>query len=178
MSNKTQNQQGYTLVEVVISITVSIMVIVALTFATISSLRNAQLAKRQAQATKYAQEGLERVRSIRDRNDTITTNFSGVSTFNDLWSIFMSQNCNGTCFFKFQSSTLTSVSNATCTTCTEAINDTNNMGVFKRQIQITDQDCSTTVNCYQIEKQITSIVTWSDFAGEHQSKLATILRKI
>jgi DNA-binding NarL/FixJ family response regulator len=44
---------------------VAIIVVGALTFATIASLRNAQFSQNQAQATKLAQEGLEKVKSLK-----------------------------------------------------------------------------------------------------------------
>jgi type II secretory pathway pseudopilin PulG len=179
---KIQNQNGYTLAEVIISILVSIMVIGALTFAMISSLRNAQLAKRQSQATKYAQEGLEKVRSIRDRGGSVV-NFSTAAIFTDLWTIDMSASglCSvagsrGPCYFKLGANSLVGAAGPNDT---EIINSSVGIGVFKRQIQISDQGCgSPPQDCYLTEKQVTSVVTWIDFAGTHESKLTTILRKI
>lgn len=65
------NSKGQTLIELIVVILVSIIVIGGLVFAIISSLRNAQFAKNQAQATKLAQEGIEFVRAGRDRNQCI-----------------------------------------------------------------------------------------------------------
>src|SRR5688500_13500203 len=69
---KFNQQRGGSLLELVVVVAVGVLVVAALSFATISSLRNSQLAKNQAQATKLAQEGIERVRAMRDRNDDIT----------------------------------------------------------------------------------------------------------
>lgn len=171
-------QQGYTLIEVVIAMAVSILVIGALTFATTSSLRNADIAKRQSQATKLAQEGLEKIRSIRDRDEAINSSFGGVTTFSGLWNISMSAdvaNCpGGICYFRFLD--ITGVLQQGNQLIVESLGN----GAFKRQIQIIDKlTCDSVVNtCYQEEKEISSIVKWSDFAGDHQSKLTTILRRI
>lgn len=64
-------QAGQSLIEVIIAISVGILVVTALTIATIFSLRNAQFSKNSAQATQLAQEGIDRVRTGRDRNQCI-----------------------------------------------------------------------------------------------------------
>lgn len=176
------NQKGYTLVEVIISIAVSVLVIGALTFATISSLRNAQLAKRQSQATKYAQQGLEKVRSFRDRDGAVATNFPAQPTnFSGLWTIYMSSdtgNCPaGICYFRISNET--TLTQGLASTANEDLEG----GTFKRQIQVVDQDicgsgATQTSQCYTKEKQVTSLVRWTDFAGDHESKLTTVLRKL
>lgn len=65
------NEKGQSLLELVVSIAIAILVLGALTFAIITSLRNASFASNQAQATKLAQEGLENVRSTRDRGGAL-----------------------------------------------------------------------------------------------------------
>lgn len=64
------SEKGQTLIELIVVIAVIIVVVAALTFATIASLRNANFSQNQAQATKLAQEGLEKVRILRDRDTT------------------------------------------------------------------------------------------------------------
>ena len=58
---------------------------------------------------------------------------------------------------------------------------------FQRAISLSDSSsiCTTVLNsitsnvlCYTIEKTVTSVVTWTDFSGVHESRLTTILRKI
>lgn len=67
MSRNFINQEGNSLLEVLVASTVGVLVVTALTFATIFSIRNARFAQNSAQATKLAQEGLEKVRTQRDR---------------------------------------------------------------------------------------------------------------
>lgn len=166
------NDKGQTLMELLVVIAVSVIIIGALVFATISSLRNAQFSKNQAQATKLAQEGIEKLRSIRDRNSSITTSIRyplstpprNIDKFSDTYSVYLSRDhCNGTngiCYFRFLSGVLTQ----------EATKET--IGNFSRQILLSD-DAN-----YQNIKKASAVVTWSDFAGPHQSVLTTILRKL
>lgn len=154
--------------ELIVVITVAITVIGALTFATLSSLRNAQFSKNQTQSTKLAQEGLEKVRTIRDRDGSVTFTYSGGTTtkFSDLWSITggMSNSCNP-CYFKLNSdgTSLTGVTDV----------DVESLGFLERQILIWDKSSS-----YQVEKMLSVIVKWTDFSGSHQSQLTTILTKL
>ncbi|KKQ78266.1 MAG: hypothetical protein US99_C0027G0005 [Candidatus Daviesbacteria bacterium GW2011_GWF2_38_6] len=102
--------KGQTLIEVIVVAMVGILVVTALTFAVIFSLRNASFAKNQSQATKLAQEGIERVRGLRDRNgavDYIRADGSHTGNFNDLWVISFScpANC-GWYLFEFRANYL------------------------------------------------------------------------
>lgn len=155
------NERGQTLMEVIVASTVGILVVAALTFAVIFSLRNANLAKNQAQATKLAQEGLEKVRSLRDRDgpvDYTKPDSTHTSVFSDLWPISLS--CPANCYFYLQGVTLMGGTSA---------NFENLPPNFTRQVEIEDSASE--------QKKITVVVRWSDFSGEHQSKLTSILGK-
>lgn len=60
--------KGQSLIEVLIALGIISMVITGVATIVTQSLTNAQFSKEQDTATKYAQEGLETVRSIRDQN--------------------------------------------------------------------------------------------------------------
>ncbi len=171
------NEKGQTLLELTIVIAVAVLVIGALTFATIGSLRNASFSKNQAQATKLAQEGIEKVRSIRDRNTNIQTLTIGGSSssipFLNLYNWFISHDycSDALCYFRFVSGSLNQVPGET--------NYESIPGGFSRQVRIFDrQSCPSVANCYRVQKEITVIVTWTDFSGIHQSKLTTYLRNL
>ena len=162
-------QAGQSLIELMVVMAVGVLVVGALVFATISSLRNANLAKNQSQATKLAQEGIEKVRSIRDRDDGVQFGLGGgdqTEKFSHLWVVKMNENCDGPCYFKLDLSqkSLIGVNSASF----ETINSN-----FTRQIWISDIGSS-----FQNEKTINVIVVWSDFSGKHESKLTTVLRKL
>lgn len=186
------SQKGQTLMELIVVMAVAIMVIGALTFATIASLRNAQFAKSQSQATKLAQEGLERVRSGRDRNEAIflgptvtVKSWDGDGSLGfAIWDYKIYENCDssGSCYLKFSAASggaleFISISNSFPHSLSESIADG-----FKRAIILSDrQTCTggfTISDCYKKEKEVTVVVSWSDFSGQHESKLTTILRKL
>lgn len=176
------NEKGQTLLEMVVVIAVALLVVSALTFATISSLRNSQYAKNQSLATKLAQEGVEKVRVIRDRNGVVNFKYSeggqerNVESFAKLWELDLSSvHCgNKACFLKLD---------PTDDSLSRAIDDilNPNAGVsdyevinnFKRQIQISDLTPT-----HPVEKTVTAVVVWTDFAGDHESRITTILRNI
>ncbi len=153
------SERGQSLIELVVVVAVIVIIVGALVFATIASLRNSDLAKNQAQATKLAQEGLEKVRSLRDRNGSVqyqtgTGSNDHTNYFNDLWAISPSTP------FYFNGDTLNGGA------AVESI-----APYFKRQILIVDEGSSGTT-----QKRITAVVSWSDYAGTHESRLTTILR--
>lgn len=181
-------QSGQSLMELVVVVAVAVIVISALVFATIGSLRNATFAKNQAQATKLAQEGLERVRTGRDRNqcinglDAVNVNSWNGSTdcpspVGSIWVYRISGDCDRPdletyCYFNTSpSGALQNIgSSATFPSTAEGIPPPPDDPVFRRVITLSDDDD------YKSAKKITSIVRWTDFSGEHESKLTTILR--
>lgn len=186
-SPRFAGEKGQTLLELIVVITVSAIIIGALVFATISSLRNTQLSKNQAQATKLAQEAIEKVRSGRDRGSPIAGSFTigGASIDSwqdpDLWSNQINGNCgNNTfvpptfCYFKFNSSGAFQylISDRDIPSSAE---DPLGDGKFKRVVILSDEAAN---NLYQVQKNVTVIVRWHDFSGDHDSRLTTILRKI
>lgn len=164
--------KGQSLLEVIVVMAVGIIVVGALVFATIASLRNAQFAKNQAQATKLAQEGLEKIRSLRNRDAEIGTDIE-INKFSGLYTVYLSHDhCNdisgdAPCYFWFQpDSDLGQKLTQNSKDKFEII------GPFERQVQISDDAT------WDSEKNITVIVRWSDFSGMHESKLTTVLRKL
>jgi type II secretory pathway pseudopilin PulG len=63
-----RTQKGQTLIEAIVAIGVAVLVMSGLVVAVISAVKNAQFAKNQSLATKYALEGMELVRQDRDTN--------------------------------------------------------------------------------------------------------------
>ncbi|HUS59771.1 MAG TPA: prepilin-type N-terminal cleavage/methylation domain-containing protein [Nevskiaceae bacterium] len=71
-----RREKGQSLIEVLVALAVMAIVILALVRVTTVSIRNATFAKNRALATKYAQEGMEKVRAYRDEVvwETFTSN--------------------------------------------------------------------------------------------------------
>jgi len=161
------DERGQTLIELIVVVVVGAIIISALTFAAIYTIRNAQFAKNQSQATKLAQEGIETVRSIRDRDVTgsisnLTCNSQAVTAFSGLWSCNLSGPCSGgICYFTLSNSILTGGTNGSFET----------VGIgLSRQVQIKDG------SSFNLEKEVTVLVRWTDVSGTHDSRLTSVLR--
>lgn len=175
------SSKGQTLLELVVVISVCVLVVGALVFATIASLRNAQFAKNQAQATKLAQEGIERVRVGRDRNQCINNLDPGVQSWNgnssntacsgagSIWGYQITDNCGSSslptyCYLKV-------LPDGTLNYAGVSKDIPANAEVippaFKRAVIIADDSSNS--------KRVTVVVQWNDFSGSHQSRLTTIL---
>lgn len=176
-------EKGQSLLELIVVITVAVMIIGVLTLATIATIRNSQLSKNQAQATKLAQEAIEITRTGRDRAPTtIITGFTinsgttSITSWQDpnLWSNQISSSCSP-CYFKVISSPPSSYGNIQYIGTTPSLGEGIPSGspIFNRTITISDDATS-----YTTEKKVTAIVTWVDFSGSHESRQATILRKL
>lgn len=159
-----KNQSAQSLLELIIVLAIAIIVIGALAIVTITSLRNANLSKNQLQATKYAQEGMERVRSIRNRNGDIVYD-GNPQKFSFLWDIKLRNDCGDPCSF-FLNSTNNSLTQSDILFEPLA-------GGFERRVYLTDEGGS-----WREKKTVTVLVNWVDFSGKHESKLITILGKI
>lgn len=61
-------RKGQSLVEAVVAIGISLVVITGLVVLAVGAVRTATLSKNRSLAVQYAQEGMEALRSIRDRN--------------------------------------------------------------------------------------------------------------
>ncbi len=180
------DNKGQSLIEVIVVCVVGILVVTALTFTTLFSLRNANFAKTSAQATKLSQEGIERVRTGRDRNSSINISGTSVDSWsgtNPIWSYHISGSCDnppGKCYFNVNSSgQLTNIGFASTvfpSSFAEPISS-----VFKRAVLLSDDlnhDNIFTNDDYQNQKEVTVIVTWTDTTGPHESRLTTVLRKL
>lgn len=65
------SERGQSLIEVLVGLATAVFIMGAITAATISALNNSVYSKNQNLATGYAQQGIEIVRNLRDRNYTL-----------------------------------------------------------------------------------------------------------
>ena len=102
------------------------------------------------------------------------TSWNGDGSNNSIWGckIYLTCGSGGNCYFKLKtvnSNDLNYLSTSTdLPSSTEVVDPS-----FKRGIILSD-DSST----YTTQKTVTVIVNWNDFAGPHESRLTTILRKL
>lgn len=89
VSKDKDNQKGQSIIEATVSVAVVALILVTLVSAVTVSIRNATFSKNKSLATKYVNEGLEAVRSIRDRNwDELTAGIGtyGLKNNGTIWS--------------------------------------------------------------------------------------------
>ncbi len=175
-------QKGQTLIELIISVALILIIITGVTMLTVKGLQNSQFSRNQVQATKLAQEGIEKMRTIRDNSFTICGWALSANTVapNGLWSAVCPSGCRyilqssaGTC-----NSTATSTLWANYTASTTTVESIVVGGVtFQRYVVVTngtDLAGSANVNV----KNVDVIVSWTDSSGSHDSKVSTVLSKI
>lgn len=169
-------QKGQTLLELIIALGLLIIIATAITVSTSSGLKNSLFSSNQAQATKYAQEGLEKVKLIKTRNSPICLKppaSPACINWSDLWPdppylpITMSLSDNP---FIFE--TNPAVCGAGITLCLKYSATPEKIDAnFSRQIFVLD------VLDSAIQKKIIARVTWTDSSGPHNSELVTVLAK-
>lgn len=171
--------RGQSLLEVTISIGISVIVLTALTIVTISGLKNSQFSQNQEIATKLAQAWMDKVRTVRDR-DGMVCNPNVYYHWNALWS----NTCNSgstTCYnFTLNDNTPSCVGTPSSynPSAPWLLSEPSNYSVpdsqypqFQKQILIEDFGGDPT------QKKVTVTVGWTDLSGAHQSQLVTILTK-
>jgi Tfp pilus assembly protein PilV len=178
-----KNQQGQSLVEVVIALGIAVIIVIAFTNATITSVRNSQFSKNQNLSTKYAQESLELIRAVRDQNTSASVTDGGsLSTWGDLWGIDLYDTSatgvtgmTGYCF-NLDKSTLHLTKRTFVNPCADkdasgVVQDENldGLNLFYRKINITNADND------KNKKQINVRVYWSDSRGQHNTDVTTFL---
>lgn len=181
------DEAGQTLLELIAVMAVAVLVVSSLTFATISSLRNAQLSKNQAQATKLAQEALEKVRAGRDRNLSFLSFSLGANTianWNDpnLWGGSISASCSP-CYFNVEPTGGLKYLGVSPTLAETISNYSGTQVAFTRVVLLSDSSSSCltpqgSAACYTVQKTATAVVTWTDFSGSRESRISTVLRKL
>lgn len=178
--------KGQSLLELVVGISLIAAVLTALVVTTTYSLRNTQFSKNQSLATKFAQENLEKVRTIKIANYGVCLNgqdpLVNCSTWEeDIWvknDFGNLPTCDDlpspTCTFEFR--------NAGCTVGGETKDP---CLIYKTTPSVFPG--SPTVFTYQIyienevpnqQKRITSKVFWTDSTGQHSSDLVTVFSKL
>jgi type II secretory pathway pseudopilin PulG len=182
------DQKGQSLLEITISIGIAAIIITALTVITITGLRNTQFAQNQSQATKYAQDWIEQVRTIRDRDGWIM-----ISSNPTAWSGSGWNNCGEVAGCSFTIGSYVSGSPSTCnatlptsisTPClfSTSVPQTITGTIFSRKITI--RDCNAKPpppaedpdpKCTGKQRKVTVEVSWVDASGTHKSQLSTIL---
>ena len=177
-------QKGQTLLELIISVTLILIVITGVTILTVKGMQNSQFSRNQVQATKLAQEGIDKVRTIRDSNYTICGWTSSANTIasNGLWTVncpspngcrYTIQQTTGTCATTNDTSNLW-LKYTSSTTASEDLQIGTSGVIFHRAVTVTNGNDLGGAASANI-KNINVTVTWTDSSGTHSSSVSTIL---
>lgn len=184
-----KNQSGQSLIEVLVALVVVMVMVVALIIIVLGSLKNSQFAQKQVQATKYAQETIDKLKTIRDRDGMISFQNSTSTTcgaascqypqscnFSILWqcqlgfaspvspcTIFRTGDPQG-CYFLFTNNDSELIEPNSTSQISYSIPNED----FKREIFMEDLGSAA-------EKKVTVKVKWTDASGDHESDLQTVL---
>lgn len=171
MLNQIRKQSGQSLVEVLVVLTLAIIIMVALVIVILTGLKNSQLAQSQTKATKYAQDAIEQITTLRDRDSTLKlTGVEPDPKFSYLYTLdfaLVNTCISAKCYFKLGSDltpSLQQISNF------ELIDHDLGDGGLVRQIYLENGSGAD-------EKKLTVKVLWSDSSGVHESNLQTFLTK-
>lgn len=185
----TNNQFGQSLIEVLITLVVLMLMVVAFIAVVTNSLKNSQFAQKQVQATKYAQEAMDKVKTIRDLNNSSMVSFQDPSGS----SISSCQACTSVVkcsFLTLFDCNLTGLNSP----CTKPLLQSSMPGCYFKLATggqlvepVTDpmsedlgDGLSRTIFIqdgadYGTAKTVTVKVSWTDSSGSHESNLQTIL---
>jgi len=174
-----KEKKGQTLLEVVVTVGVALVIIGSLVTLMNASNRRSNVARQANQASKLAQEGIEIVRHIRDRNTAVVevgsrsptsscTNTTKCS-FNELYGY--NQTDPTPACFPITLDQLLPPGNQ-CEYATTPLLD-----IFTREIQISDGNggaacADDAVLDWSASKQVTVVVSWESPSG-HQTRTAT-----
>lgn len=188
-------ESGQSLVEVLVALTIATLVVVTLIIVVLAGLKNSQFAQNQSRATKYAQEAMEKIKTIRDRNGTVQLNDQG------LWGTKCATQCystDGICHFSDLWSCDLSSSFTPCTSSPQQPEDLHGCyfdleltGNDPKLVELpgTADNSSPVVNLedgltreiyfeddasFNKEKKVTVKVKWTDSSGPHESNLETV----
>jgi len=165
--------------ELVVGVSLIAVVIGAIAVITTYSLRNSQFSKNQALATKFAQQNLEFVRTIKSANyDVCLANQQpgNCSSWESIWSTDFG---TGTNFVIQKDCTVRGTSKTYCLKFNPGnIADTD--GVFTKEVIISNEARVTgqPPDKDSGQKRVTSRVYWTDTTGQHSSDLVTVFSKI
>lgn len=158
------SNKGQSMLELIIALGIGVVIISALAYTTILSLKNSQFAQNQVQATRFAQEAIDKIRIFRERNNPVCFQGGGPYFWATPGTLIWSIDPVGVTFYLTQNPPcyLTDQSPSPGT------GELNLENKFSRKIFINNYEDGN-------KKQFRVEVTWSDSSGDHSSQIETIL---
>lgn len=163
-----RKEKGQSLIEVLIVLAITAIMVGALIIVILTGLKNSQYAQNQNKATKYAQETIERIRTLRDRNNIITlyngSDFSSATFDNFLKDSNKCADKANACYFHLdQDLQFYEITSTLADPYQYILPDEN----FSEQIKVWKEGNN--------EKTFSVRISWKDASGFHESNLQTIL---
>jgi type II secretory pathway pseudopilin PulG len=181
-----RSEKGQTLVEAIVAIAVAVIIVTSLVSLGIGTQRAANTSRNQNQNTRYGEETIEIVRSIRDAN--LPGAFNSLTTFScnpgcrfsDLFSNTQFFGTSGI-YFSLPLAMTPGGCTGVVTTCWELSVVGNNspqpfQGIYSRTIKISDSGNTTDpVDPAHKVKTVEVVISWTDAGGAHSSVTTTKL---
>lgn len=170
-----KTEAGQSLIEVLAALTATAVVIIALATVSISGLKNSQFAQNQTKATKYAQNLLEKVKTIKERNLSVTFMGADNSSYNATLSEFFYNNdenkcpdVDNPCYFQLRETDPNNPLDLIETTPTSRYSIPGETLVYEIAMW----------RAAVQEENVRVKVFWKDNQGEHNSNLQTVLTSL
>ncbi len=177
-----KNNLGQSLLEVIVLMGLALVIVTGLTVVTVNGLKNSQFSQNQAQATRLAEEGIDCVRTIRDKNLPVCIGGTGPAcaggtafrwydreTYpNQMWSFNLPAPGSFFMITTLPGNSCTGLQNTTATPPNDTSVGLPFSSTFSRRISIQNYNVIT-------QKRVTVLVLWNDISGLHQSQLVTVL---
>ena len=171
--------------ELVVGISLITVVIGAIAVITTYSSRNSQFSKNQAQATRLAQENIEKVRTIKTSNYGLCFRDGSCSSWEEVWTSgpnylkFNSECGTSACKFSLLQSGCALSGSAPPKICLQQLLSTAEPVSIPGAIGFTYEILiSNEPGVGPTQKRVTSRVYWTDTTGQHSSDLVTVFSKI
>lgn len=164
----TKRSSGQSLIEVLVVMVVGSIIILAIVSLVLNSMKSSQFAQSQIQATKYAQEAIDKIKDIRARDGSVAYSCGdtcSAAKFSDLWSN-LPLSCSTSCYFVFGTD-----AGFTKLVGNQSIGDHPDIdSSLTRYITLTR-------SADRNEITVSVKVRWTDSLGDHESNLQTTLNK-
>lgn len=159
-----KNQKGQSILEIIITLSILGLILGGLVIVIVNSLKNSQFSKNQSLATKLAEEGLDTVRTMKSKEQCYVSYSSQSYYFvNNAQLVWTAPNST-----VLAPNTAYNLNKTACTLTNPASSPETINNFFSRQIFLEKDGTSNRI-------KVTSVVSWNDISGLHQSKLFTIL---
>ena len=169
---KKFSQSGQSLLEVAVSLGLVTVIITILTVTTLNGLKNSQFAKNQVLASSFAQQGIELVKSMRQRDcGIVITQGAAAGTY------YWFDSSKGTLIWTggnpiAEANTYAFLPDSTACTITQTASSANGeflTGGFTRKIKLERLNSNANII------RVTVDVTWTDFSGDHSAQNVSLI---